>query len=919
MSTFQNSSDEQLFINSNVYISGNLYINNDQISIYTAVIGPQGPTGPAGSSTNTGATGSTGPTGFTGPTGAPGQSVVIVGSVPSSSNLPTGYGGNIGDGEITADTGNLWVWTGSVWTNVGPIVGPTGSIGATGLTGPTGSIGPTGIPGYATNTGATGSTGATGATGLTGATGPTGPTGFTGSTGPAGTSVNVVGSVNGYTNLPGYPTGYTGPTGDGEIDSSTGNLWVWTGSTWTNVGPIIGPTGAASTITGPTGAPGFATNTGATGPTGPTGPTGYTGATGPQGFPGAASTITGPTGAAGTAGATGSTGVTGAPGSTGPVGPTGSIGPTGVIGPTGSRGSTGPTGSTGAASTVTGPTGAAGTAGATGSTGAAGQSVRIVGSVPTSADLPAGYGGDIGDGEIVEDTGDLWVWNGSTWVDVGKIIGPTGAAATTGNIVITDQTISGTDPNGNIVIAPNGTGAIIMQGNTFVQAPAVSTLYPPNIPGVAFRIQSQDQYPTTMLIDAYGDAPTDESGTIAMRRFGGFSSAPTAILSGQTLGTFVAQGYNGVGFGTNNSSAIQVIATENFSTTNMGSMVQILTVPTGGNTAVVNATFRDNSLIVGDIQMSDSVIQSASGNVDISIGRVNSTANVVINRSLQVTNNSGNVVFSTNRLGQVYISTSYQNPDHSSVVNIVGNNGPYYQPPTNLGGMLQITGHDGISSRVINDSYGSSGVISAFTGRHAGGTALSPSATPAGAIVRVSSGVYTPTYGFAPTTVAPAYIEFNLLANATDTSIPTRIVFAATPVGSLYPNIVANVDTSGITLPSAGTGIIFPDGTKQITANGTSNITPVTGSSYSCVSTDRFLAVNYSGPGPCSITLATSSSVTLGAQLIIKDTAGQAGTYNINITPAGLDTIDGDSSISLTANYNSYTLVYTGNSNWSII
>ena len=63
-----------------------------------------------------------------------------------------------------------------------------------------------------------------------------------------------------------------------------------------------GPTGPC--CTGPTGAPGSATNTGATGSTGATGPTGpcCTGATGPQGIPGPTGAFGGPTGPAGPTG-----------------------------------------------------------------------------------------------------------------------------------------------------------------------------------------------------------------------------------------------------------------------------------------------------------------------------------------------------------------------------------------------------------------------------------------------------------------------------------------------------------------------------------------------------------------------------------------------------------------------------------------
>jgi hypothetical protein len=89
-----------------------------------------------------GATGATGLIGSTGARGADGTSVTIVGSVLNSAALPIRYTGNIGDGYITQDTGNLWIWTGSAWTDAGNITGPQGADGATGATGPQGDPGP---------------------------------------------------------------------------------------------------------------------------------------------------------------------------------------------------------------------------------------------------------------------------------------------------------------------------------------------------------------------------------------------------------------------------------------------------------------------------------------------------------------------------------------------------------------------------------------------------------------------------------------------------------------------------------------------------------------------------------------------------------------------------------------------------------
>lgn len=223
--------------------------------------------------------------GLIGPTGPQGASINILGTVLTVEDLPPSS--DLNDAYIVQADGDLYVWTGSAWSNVGPIVGPTGPTGPTGAdstvagpTGPTGAIGPTG------------STGADST--VAGPTGPTGPQGDAGGAGTAG------------------PTGPTGPTGSAGAAGS--------------VGPT-GPQGADSTVAGPTG------------PTGPAGTSGTSGVDGP----------TGPTGPAGTSGVDGPTG---------PTGPQGDAGTSGVDGPTG------PTGPQGADSTVAGPTGPTGPQGA---------------------------------------------------------------------------------------------------------------------------------------------------------------------------------------------------------------------------------------------------------------------------------------------------------------------------------------------------------------------------------------------------------------------------------------------------------------------------------------------------------------------------------------------------------------------------
>jgi hypothetical protein len=197
--------------------------------------------------------------------------------------------------------------------------------------------------------------------------------------------------------------------------------WLWTGQGWRMTN---------TTVTGPTG------SAGATGPTGSTGAS----LTGPTG---AASTVTGPTGASGINGATGPTGSTGAS-LTGPTGSTGAS----LTGPTGSTGAS-LTGPTGAASTVTGPTGR------TGPTGWTGPSVTG----PTGAQGPTGPAGSGGGGSNTNPyptTAEIKIGPSA-----GINPGPGGAAIAIGSYAAGDDTLSSDRSN---AIAIGYTAGYTQQG-----------------------------------------------------------------------------------------------------------------------------------------------------------------------------------------------------------------------------------------------------------------------------------------------------------------------------------------------------------------------------------------------------------------------------------------------------------------------
>lgn len=201
-------------------------------------------------------------------------------------------------------------------------------------------------------------------------------------------------------------------------------------------------------------------SSGVTGPTGPT-PTVNIGTTSTLN-PGSNATVTnsgsataavlnfgipiGATGPQGLLGPTGPTGPTGAQGITGPTGAASQVtGPTGPTGPTGAQGVTGPTG---ADSNVTGPTGP------TGPQGPQGVPITLVGSVPLVADLPS-TGNSLNDAYIVDEDGDVYVWDGAAWYSAGQIVGATGPTGATGDTGPTGPT-GETGPTG-----PTGPSSVI--------------------------------------------------------------------------------------------------------------------------------------------------------------------------------------------------------------------------------------------------------------------------------------------------------------------------------------------------------------------------------------------------------------------------------------------------------------------------
>lgn len=114
------------------------------------------------------------------------------------------------------------------------------------------------------------------------------------------------------------------------------------------------------------------------------------------------------------------------------------------------------------------------------------------------------------------------------------------------------------------------------------------------------------------------------------------------------------------------------------------------------------------------------------------------------------------------------------------------------------------------------------------------------------------------------------------------------------------------IESSGA---GGGTGI-GPGNTQTITAN-----------SYSILTTDTTIFINFAGT--VTLTLPDAAGWLAGSggkggyPLLIQDISGAAGSHTITINPAGANTINGANSLTVITNYGGFDLM-VASSNWII-
>lgn len=251
-----------------------------------------------------------------------------------------------------------------------------------------------------------------------------------------------------------------------------------------------------------------------------------------------------------------------------------------------------------------------------------------------------------------------------------------------------------------------------------------------------------------------------------------------------------------------------------------------------GNLAVGGAA----GFTVGKFTLTGNTIALTNPGEDFYIGTTGSTANLNINRTLQVLDNSGSPSFQVSRGARTTIFAPFIPAGDVGAFSIIGSGGFAYHPITSPGGMIHVTGNDGYATRLSLDNFNNGNNTSAFNaiiGRAGRGTAASPTQALNGDILlRLVGTGYRSDTGFSGVSAGGATTSLDIIATESTTNATRGTAFQIfnAPSGSNSRVQSVQFDSNvGVSIPVNGLGIRFSDLTFQNTAySPTQVVTSVT-------------------------------------------------------------------------------------------
>jgi len=317
----------------------------------------------------------------------------------------------------------------------------------------------------------------------------------------------------------------------------------------------------------------------------------------------------------------------------------------------------------------------------------------------------------------------------------------------------------------------------------------------------------------------------------------------------------------------------------------------------GGTTIQITDFDRPRNVFFSQVNVANTTTSTSTTTGALVVaGGIGVGANINIGGNLKTFTTANAVAFSALDTGFVTLNAPTVAANTAGALNIVGSTTGAYQPIYSAGGMVHITGNDGQSSRMSNDSFGT-GASSVFVQRSARGTAAAPTAVQSGDILAriTGTGYGTTGYPLAAGNIGTLGIDFVALENYTDSAAGSAMKFYTSPVGVLTKTLSANVTANVTTFPAnvSVTGNIAV-GNISLTGNVTSALN-VTG---------NIVAGNISSIANLSagnITTSTGNIITSAGNVLVSGGTGGVG-YTTGAGGTATQSGGGGKSASVTLN-----------------
>ena len=194
----------------------------------------------------------------------------------------------------------------------------------------------------------------------------------------------------------------------------------------------------------------------------------------------------------------------------------------------------------------------------------------------------------------------------------------TGGVGISGNMNVGQYNTSLHNIRGNLLL---GIGNVIASADTVLTI-NLNTATPLVSANNVVHMSAADGHNAQYGADSFG---TSATSAIYFRKSRGTSASPSAILAGDTIGQVIARGYGSTGF-TGGVSAVSIVANENYSDTNQGTFIRLVTIPNGSTVGTASAIFASAAT---DLL---SNITTIHGNLIIS-GNTTTTGNITFTMS----------------------------------------------------------------------------------------------------------------------------------------------------------------------------------------------------------------------------------------------------------------------------------------------